>query len=63
MRHTDPGPEQAQIVVTVPTVDRGLWPAVFCSMAIAGERPSIASTSGFSMRPRNWRAYAERDST
>ena len=26
------------------------------SMATAGERPSIESTSGFSMRSRNWRA-------
>jgi hypothetical protein len=49
--------------VTVPTVERGLWPADFCSMEMAGESPSIESTSGFSMRPRNCRAYADSDST
>ncbi len=49
--------------MTVPTVERGLRCVVFCSMAIAGERPSIESTSGLSNRPKNWRAYAERDST
>jgi hypothetical protein len=32
-------------------------------MEIAGESPSIASTSGFSISPRNCRAYAESDST
>ena len=47
----------------VATVERGFEPAPFCSMAIAGESPSIASTSGFSIWPRNWRAYADRDST
>ena len=47
----------------VPTVERGLLPAVFCSIEIAGESPSMASTSGFSISPRNWRAYAESDST
>ena len=35
----------------------------FCSMEIAGERPSIASTSGRSIWSRNWRAYAESVST
>jgi len=49
--------------VIVPTVERGLWPALFCSIEMAGESPSIASTSGFSINPRNWRAYAESDST
>jgi hypothetical protein len=49
--------------VTVPTVDRGFDPVVFCSMAIAGERPSIRSTSGFSICSRNWRAYDDSDST
>jgi len=47
----------------LPTVERGLWLAAFCSIAIAGERPSIRSTSGFSISCRNWRAYAERLST
>ena len=30
---------------------------------IAGDRPSIRSTSGFSINCRNWRAYADSDST
>src|SRR5213082_3782217 len=30
---------------------------------MAGERPSMKSTSGLSICPRNWRAYADRDST
>ena len=37
----------------VPTVDRGLFEVVFCSIAITGERPSILSTSGRSIEPRN----------
>jgi hypothetical protein len=49
--------------VTVPTVERGLLPAFFCSIEMAGESPSMTSTSGFSIRPRNWRAYALSDST
>ena len=42
--------------VTVPTVERGLRLVVRCSMATEGERPSIWSTSGFSITPRNCRA-------
>ncbi len=42
--------------VMVPTVERGLREVVFCSMAMAGERPSMASTSGRSIWSRNWRA-------
>jgi hypothetical protein len=42
--------------VTVPTVERGFEPVVFCSMEMAGESPSIRSTSGFSICSRNWRA-------
>jgi hypothetical protein len=49
--------------VTVPTVERGLRLALRCSIAIAGESPSIWSTSGFSRTPRNCRAYADSDST
>jgi hypothetical protein len=49
--------------VTVPTVERGLEPVVFCSMAMAGDRPSIRSTSGFSICSRNCRAYDDSDST
>jgi hypothetical protein len=32
-------------------------------MEMAGESPSMESTSGFSIIPRNCRAYAESDST
>ena len=41
---------------TVATVDRGLRLVVFCSIEIAGDRPSIWSTSGFCIISRNWRA-------
>jgi len=44
-------------------VERGFLLVVFCSIEMAGERPSIESTSGFSICSRNWRAYAESDST
>src|ERR671929_1147784 len=47
----------------VPTVDRGLRLADFWSMETAGDSPSMKSTSGLSIWPRNWRAYADRDST
>jgi hypothetical protein len=33
----------------VATVERGLLPALRCSIAIAGDSPSIESTSGFSI--------------
>jgi len=42
--------------VTVPTVERGFFEVVFCSMEIAGDSPSIWSTSGFCIISRNWRA-------
>ena len=48
--------------MTVPTVERGLRDVVFWSIEIAGESPSMESTS-FSIICRNWRAYAESDST
>jgi hypothetical protein len=48
--------------VAVATVERGLRVEFFCLMAIAGAMPEISSTSGFSMRSRNCRAYAESDS-
>ena len=32
--------------MTVPTVERGLRLVVFCSIEIAGDSPSIESTSG-----------------
>src|SRR6267142_1331083 len=47
----------------VATVERGLRDVVFCSIEIAGESPSISSTSGFSICSRNCLAYAESDST
>lgn len=47
----------------VPTVERGLREVDFWSMETAGERPSMKSTSGLSIWPRNCRAYEERDST
>ncbi len=37
--------------MTVPTVERGLREVVFWSIEIAGESPSIESTSGFSIWP------------
>jgi len=51
--------EQPQVVVNLgdrATVERGLREAVFWSIEIAGERPSMKSTSGLSIWPRNWRA-------
>ncbi len=38
------------------TVERGLWLVAFCSMEMAGDRPSIKSTSGLSISCKNWRA-------
>jgi hypothetical protein len=35
--------------VIVPTVERGLCDVDFCSMEIAGDRPSTWSMSGFSI--------------
>src|SRR5205823_8308455 len=46
-----------------PTVERGLRDADFWSMEMAGDRPSMKSTSGLSIWPRNCRAYADSDST
>jgi hypothetical protein len=39
--------------VTVPTVERGLCEVDFCSIEMAGESPSMVSTSGFSIIDRN----------
>jgi hypothetical protein len=47
----------------VPTVERGLREVVFWSIEMAGDRPSMESTSGLSIWPRNCRAYALSDST
>ena len=46
--------------VVVATVERGLRTLTFCSMAMAGGTPSMESTSGLFILPRNWRAYDER---
>jgi hypothetical protein len=42
--------------VSVPTVERAPRWMDFWSTAMAGDSPSIESTSGFSMPPKNWRA-------
>ena len=47
----------------VPTVERGFRPEVFCEMEIVGLKPSMESTSGFGIWPRNCRAKLERLST
>src|ERR1700742_2601936 len=47
----------------VPTVERGLREVDFWSIETAGDRPSMKSTSGLSIWPRNCRAYDESDST
>jgi hypothetical protein len=49
--------------VIVPTVDRGFFEVDFWSIDTAGDRPSMKSTSGLSIWPRNCRAYADSDST
>jgi len=40
----------------VPTVERGFFDPDFWSIEMAGERPSMKSTSGLSIWPRNCRA-------
>src|SRR5918999_4037826 len=47
----------------VPTVDRGLRLVDFWSTETAGDSPSMKSTSGLSIWPRNGRAYEDSDST
>src|SRR4051795_2712341 len=47
----------------VPTVERGLRFVDFWSMDTAGDSPSMKSTSGLSIWPRNCRAYDDSDST
>src|SRR5699024_23066 len=51
------------ISVTVATVDLGFLLVVFWSIEIAGDKPSIVSTSGLSICPKNCLAYALKDST
>jgi len=48
--------KKSWISVTVPTVERGLREVLCCSSEMAGERPSIFSTSGLSIWGRNCRA-------
>src|SRR5256885_13684859 len=40
----------------VPTVERGFFEVDFWSIDTAGDRPSMKSTSGLAIGPRNWRA-------
>src|SRR5215475_13282817 len=47
----------------VPTVERGLRLADFWSIETAGDSPSMKSTSGLSIWPRNCLAYADSYST
>ena len=47
----------------MPTVERGFLLVVFWSIEIAGDNPSMYSTSGLFICPKNCLAYAERDST
>ena len=57
--NADSRPQQAHIVVDFgdgATVERGFLEVVFCSIEIAGDSPSIWSTSGFCISSRNWRA-------
>ncbi len=39
--------------MAVPTVERLVLVGFFCSIATAGQIPSIPSTAGFSIRSRN----------
>jgi hypothetical protein len=52
VRASDTGVEKAE----VPTVERGFRDVDFWSIETAGDRPSMKSTSGLSICPRNWRA-------
>ena len=56
IRHADAGPQQPHILIDFgdgATVERGLRLVVFCSIEIAGLKPSICSTSGFCIISRN----------
>ncbi len=48
--------------VMVPTVDRGLFASVFCSIEMTGDRPKTKSTSGFDTWVMNRFAKVESDS-
>ena len=66
VRVADAREQQPQVVVDLGDRADGrprVAEAPFWSIEIAGDRPSIWSTSGFSIWPRNWRAYAHRLST
>jgi len=62
--YPDPGeeePEVSYISVTVPTVLRGFLLVVFCSIDMAGGEAFDTIEVRFLHKPRNCRAYAERD--
>lgn len=55
----NPGEQEPEVVLDLGHRAHGragLWERAFWSIEIAGESPSMKSTSGFCMRPRNWRA-------
>ena len=52
---TKPGPV-AKLLPSAHAIERGLWLVAFCSMEMAGESPSITSTSGLSISCKNCRA-------
>jgi hypothetical protein len=59
VRDADAGVEQPEVVVDLGDgADRGarVADADFWSIEMAGDRPSMISTSGLSIWPRNWRA-------
>jgi hypothetical protein len=57
------GKQQAQVIVDLGDGADGGAGIARGGLLFAGERPSIESTSGFSICSRNWRAYADNDST
>ena len=60
VRRPDAGEEEPEVIVDLgdgpDRAGRGFFEVVFCSMEMAGESPSMESTSGLCMTPRNWRA-------
>ena len=48
--------ERCQKYIPCETVERGEWPRFFCSIAMAGDNPSMWSRAGFCICPTNCRA-------